>query len=127
MSADVIPITPRFDPGSSDAEHRYDGIVARLNRLIALRHRVRRDCAELERQFVDDDLRVASGSRRGHSLTRRGRRQRLELLLDKTAELGSLNAEWTRLNAELDRMNRALDDWTREHWGMGGSRGVDEG
>jgi len=121
MSADILHLTPRFDPGSPDAEHRYDGIVARLNRLIAVRHRARRECAELERQFVDDDLRVASGSRRGLPLTARGRRQRLDLLLDKTAELGALNAEWARLNTELERMNRALDDWTREHWGMGGT------
>ena len=119
MAAEVIPIRRRFDPTAPEAERRYDGVVARLNRLSALRARTRRECSELERQFVENDLKATSGPRRGEPLTPRGRRQRLALLLEKTVLLSEQDREWERLHTELDRMNRALDDWARENWGLG--------
>jgi len=120
MSAVVVSLTPRFDPTDPGAEARYDSVVSRLNRVSALRQQARRACAELERQFVEDDLVVRSGPRRGRPLTTAGRRQRLRALLERTATLRALEAERTRLLAELDAMNRALDAWAREHWGADG-------
>jgi len=117
MSAVILPFRPRFDPGSADAEPRYDGVVVRINRLTALRREARRDCARLEREFVENDLAVRSGPRRGQPLTRRGRRLRLDRLLERSAALRELDTELERLHAELDRMNRALDSWAREQWG----------
>jgi len=120
MSAEIVSLTPRFDPAAPGAERRYDDVVARINRLAALRARTRRECAELERQFVEDDLRVGSGTRRGQPLTARGRRQRLDRLLECTAALRGQEVESQRLRGELDRMNRALDAWARQQWGTGG-------
>lgn len=120
MSTVVVPLSPRFDPTEPGAEARYDGVVSRLNRVSALLRQARRACAELERQFVEDDLVVRSGARHGRPLTAAGRRRRLRALLERTATLEALDAERTRLLAELDAMNRALDAWAREHWGMDG-------
>lgn len=119
MTAQIVPLIPRFDPNGAGAERHYDGVVARLNRLAVLRRRDQRELAELERQFVDDDLRVATGARRGQPLTPRGRRQRLEQLLACAARLREQDREWDRLNAALDRMNRSLDLWARENLGLG--------
>jgi hypothetical protein len=119
MSAEILPFVPRFDPTAPGAERRYDGVVARINRVSARRRGLRRTSAELERQFVENDLVSRSGARRGRPLTSRGRRQRLDALLATRAELEALDREWEHLHAELERMNRALDAWAREHWGMG--------
>lgn len=119
MSAIVVPLIPRFDPAGPGAERHYDGVVARLNRLAALRRRSQREFAELERQFVDDELKVATGPRRGQPLTARGRKQRLEQLLECAAERRRQDEEWERLHEALDRMNRRLDLWARENLGLG--------
>jgi len=119
MSATVVQLIPRFDPNGPGAERHYDGVVARLNRLAALRRRSEREYAELERQFVDDELKVASGSRRGERLTPRGRKQRLEQLLECSATRKQQDEEWQHLNGLLDRMNRRLDLWARENLGLG--------
>lgn len=119
MSAEIIPLHPRFDPSTRSAERRYDGVVARINRLSAMRQRTRRECDALEQQFVENTLVATSGARRGKPLTARGRRQRLDQLLEKTALLCEQDREWDRLHAQIECMNTALDDWARENWGMG--------
>lgn len=119
MSAEVVPLRQRFDPSTPGAERRYDGVVSRINRLSALRARTRRECAELERQFVDDELVATSGPRRGRPLTARGRRQRLDQLLAKSASLVEQDREYERLRAQLEGMNRAIDAWACENWGLG--------
>jgi hypothetical protein len=119
MSAKIVPLIPRFDPNGHGAERHYDGVVARLNRLAVLRRRDQGEFAELERQFVDDDLKVATGPRRDQPLTARGRRQRLEQLLACAARRVEQDREWDRLNGALDRMNRSLDLWARENLGLG--------
>jgi hypothetical protein len=121
MSATIVPLIPRFDPAGPGAERHYDGVVARLNRLAVRRRRTEREFALLERQFVEDDLKVAAGPRRGSPLTARGRRQRLEQLLECAATRRQQDEEWERLHAALDSMNRHLDHWARENFGLGAS------
>jgi hypothetical protein len=120
MSAQIVPLRPHFDPSQPGAERHYDRVVSRINRLATLRARTRAQCTELERQFVEDELVSASGRRRGEPLTTRGRKKRLDLLLEKSMAIREHDAEWERLHAQLENMNRALDDWARENWGLGG-------
>lgn len=107
-----------FDPMSTEAEERYDTVVRRVNRVRARRTRVRREYEQLETQFVEGDLRVRSGPRRGQPLTASGRRRRLTRLVELGSELERLAAE-ERFSVEaLDRMNAALDRWARETYGQ---------
>jgi predicted nucleic acid-binding Zn-ribbon protein len=117
MSAEVILIQSRFDPATADAEATYDRVVARLARLRAQCRRLEHAYAELERQFVTNDLVVHSGPRRGKPLTAAGRRRRLDALLDLGHELKRAHAERDHVEAELAHMTEALEHWVRRTWG----------
>jgi hypothetical protein len=119
MGATVLPFRRRFDPLDPAAEARYDGVVERLNSLVARRRRGAGLVAELERQFVENDLVVAGGKRRGQPLTPEGRRRRLAQLLSLRDEQHRIDAEFARLHGELLSMNAELDAWARETYGMG--------
>ena len=106
-----------FDPVSHEAEEQYDAVVRRVNRLRARRTRARRELLRLEAQFLDNDLKVASGPRRGEPLSRVGRRRRLARLIEVGAELRRLRDEERFAVSTLDRMNAALERWARETYG----------
>lgn len=113
----VLELIRPFDPLGADAEKDYDEVVRRVNRIRGRRAVVTRELAELERQFVESDLIVRSGPRRGQPLTRNGRRRRLARLLELGAEYRQLNDQERFAVANLDRMNEALDRWARETYG----------
>ena len=113
----VLELIRPFDPLGANAEEDYDAVVRRLNRVRGRRTLVARERAELERQFIEADLTVRSGSRRGQPLTRNGRRRRLARLLELDTEARQLNVEERFAIANLDRMNEALDRWARETYG----------
>ncbi len=119
MSADIIPFRIRFDPLAPNAEAQYDRVVHRLNQLAASRHRNRKLCGELERQFVENDLTASTGSRRGKPLTTQGRRRRLSRLLVLNDRLTRIEDERQRLGEELEAMNEALESWARDTYGLG--------
>lgn len=106
-----------FDPTSSEAEAHYDAVVRRVNRVRAKRARNARERTELERQFVEGDLRVLDGARKGQPLSKPGRRKRLARLIDLGAEDLRLGAEELFAVKALDYMNTALDRWARETYG----------
>ncbi len=113
----VLELIRPFDPSGANAEEDYDAVVRRVNRVRSRRAVVARELADLERQFVENDLSVRSGARRGQPLTRNGRRRRLARLLDLGTEYSQLNHEERFAISDLDRMNEALDRWARETYG----------
>lgn len=115
--ARVIELIRPFDPTSEDAEDQYDNVVRRINRVRVRRARVERERDELVREFVDDDLQVRDGQRKGQPLSRQGRRRRLERLLDLDHETRHLRSEEQFSADALDRMNAELDRWARETYG----------
>ena len=116
MSAQVIVLRQPFDPAKPEAERLYDNIVAQINRVSAERERSRRICSELKRQFIEDDLRVASGPREGEPLKTRGRRERLNRLIEATELKREQDGEYERLCTRLEEMNQDLDEWARQYW-----------
>lgn len=113
----VRSLTRPFDPVAAEAEGHYDAVVRRVNRARARKLRLTKEMNRLTRQFVDDDLRVKSGPRRGQPLSPVGRRRRLTRLVDVGVELRQVEAEESFATADLERMNAALDAWARETWG----------
>jgi hypothetical protein len=113
----VLQLVRPFDPLTAEAESEYDVVVRRVNIVRRRRARVERELAELERQFVENDLIVRSGPQRGQPLSRNGRRRRLVRLLELGTEFRHLNDEEQFAIANLDRMNEALDRWARETYG----------
>ena len=113
----VRALFPPFDPTSAEAEDQYDTVVRRLNSARIERGKAARELDELSRQFVEGDLRVRSGPRRGQPLSRVGRRRRLERLLELGQEVRRLDGLEAFSRAALDRMNEALDRWARETYG----------
>ncbi|GEM_PF-3261712 len=107
-----------FDPVSAEAEDQYDAVVRRVNRVRARRTRLTRELERLERPFVDDELVVRSGPRRGQPLSAAGRKRRLARLVEVGAELRRVEEEERFAVACLDRMNRALDRWARDTYGV---------
>jgi len=118
MSGNIIDIRRPFDPDSKDAEDRYNHVASRINRLRGRRRRLDAERDELERQFVENDLVVASGRRKGLTLTRQGRRKRLERLLELDHVTRQLDGEERFLRGELARMNVALELWARKTYGF---------
>lgn len=116
-SSNVQELFRPFDPLSHDAEERYDTVVRRVNRVRARKTRFRRELARLEAQFLDNDLRVTTGPRRGEPLSRAGRRKRLARLVEVASELRQLREEERFAVSTLDRMNEALERWARETYG----------
>lgn len=113
----VLELIRPFDPMDADAEEDYDAVVRQLNGIRGRQALVSRQRAELERQFIEGDLHVRSGPRRGQALTRNGRRRRLARLLVLDAETCQLNDQERFAAANLDHMNEALDRWARETYG----------
>lgn len=113
----VLEMIRPFDLSSAEAEDQYDAVVRRLNRLRAQRARLGKEMTRLEAQFVDDDLMVQTGPRRGAPLSKGGRRRRLTRLVEVGAMLRQLDQEERFSAAALDRMNEALDRWARETYG----------
>ena len=116
-ASNVHELIRPFDPVSHDAEEQYDTVALRVNRVRARRARVRRELVRLEAQFLDNDLTVASGPRRGEPLSRAGRRRRLARLIEVGAELRRLHEEERFAVSILERMNAALERWARETYG----------
>ena len=114
----VLEMVRPFDPISPDAEDEYDAVVRRVNRVRARRTRLAREFERMERPFVEDDLRVQTGPRRGQPLSPMGRKRRLQRLVEIGAELRQAEDEEAFAVAALDRMNRALDRWARETYGV---------
>lgn len=115
--SNVLELIRPFDPLSPEAEEEYDRIVRRVNRIRANMARLRREHERLEKQFLDGDLLVSSGPRRGEPLSRVGRRRRLIRLVETGHTLRQLADEERFATAILDRMNKALDRWARETYG----------
>ena len=117
QEANVLELVRPFDPISQSAEDEYDAVVRRLNRVRARRTRLCREKECLERQFIEGDLRVQTGVRRGEPLSVVGRKRLLGRLIDVGAELRGVEDEERFANGALDRMNQALDRWARETYG----------
>lgn len=113
----VLEMIRPFDPTTADAEPRYDAVVRRINRIRARSNQLERERSELERQFVENDLRITSGPDRGKSLSKAGRRRRLVRLHDLECEARRLREEERFSTDALERMNQALDRWARETYG----------
>lgn len=75
---------------SADA---YDRIADRVNALLEKQMTLFPEYFELYDQFVDDDLLVKSGPRRGRRLTKQGRERRLKRLLALEVETHSMREE----------------------------------
>ena len=118
MSAVILPFRIRFDPLDPAAEAHYDRVVFRLNRRMTRQRQSVGLADEIERQFAENDLVVAGGSRRGQPLTIEGRRRRLAQLLSLRAEQRCLKDQIEQLEAELDSMNEQLDAWARDTYGL---------
>lgn len=110
----VVELIRPFDPLDAGAEDQYDDVVRRINRVRAERARLGLERDRLESQFVDDDLKVASGPRRGEPLSKSGRKKRLHRLIEVGAEINRLDEEERFSSNALERMNAALDRWARE-------------
>ena len=77
MTAQVIPLHP-----VEGLDEQLDRLAARHAAILDQQGRLFREQTELERQFVENDLRVRSGRRKGEPLSRMVRERRLERLLD---------------------------------------------
>jgi hypothetical protein len=119
MGAVILPFRRRFDPLDPASETRYDSVVDSLNRRAAERRRNVRLAREIERQFVENDLVVAGGKRRGQPLTAEGRRRRIAQLLSLHDEQHRIDAQLQRLGGELESMNTDLEAWARDTYGLG--------
>jgi len=117
QESNVKQLLQRFDPMSASAEDCYDAVVRRINRVRARRRNVEGEFAELERQFVDGDVMVQTGPRRGEPLSKRGRRTRLAKMLELGIEVRKLTSEERFSIQALDRMNEALDRWAKDTYG----------
>ena len=115
--APILELIRVFDPISPDAEAQYDGVVRRLSRARARSAVNARERETLEAQFLEGDLAVQSGPRRGQPLSLAGRRKRLNRLIELAVEAERLQAEERFSQRVLDRMNDALDRWARETYG----------
>ena len=113
----IVELNRPFDPLSTDAEERYDSVVRRLNRTRIRRAEIAGELAELERRFLENDLVVRSGPRRGQPLAPHERRECLDRMLDLGAIMRRLNDEESFAASSLARMNEALDRWARETYG----------
>jgi hypothetical protein len=120
MSAVVLPFRRRFDPLEPAAEARYDRVVDELNDLSNQRRRNALKAQGLERQFVENDLSVLGGKRRGQPLSPEGRRRRLAQLLSLHDEQSRIEAEFLRMQTVFESMNADLDAWARDTYGMQG-------
>jgi hypothetical protein len=95
INATVISLPVRSDEA-------YDRAADRVNMLMdgwTLRFH---EWRELHQQFIDDNLRVRSGPRRGRRLTKQGRRRRLDRLLKLEVEMSSMLEEETALRHRAD-------------------------
>jgi hypothetical protein len=110
----VVEMIRPFDPLEADAENHYDVVVRRLNRVRARRARLGKEMGRLETQFIENDLIVATGSRRGEPLSKSGRRRRLNRLIEIGSEIKQLDEQERFSSDALIRMNEALDRWARE-------------
>ena len=114
MSAAVLPFRRKFDPDSPEAEESYEHLVQRMNWLNTTLRSARLRYQELERQFVENDLKARAGNRRGQELTARGRRGRLEELFACKETLSQKELEYGLLRRELQAINRDLEQWAED-------------
>lgn len=112
-TSNVLKMIRPFDPLSAGAEDRYDAVALRLNRIRARRSRLDKQLAHLQGQFIENDLTIQSGPRRGEPLSKIGRRRQLDRLVQIRLELCRLDEQERFSVATLDRMNEALDRWAR--------------
>lgn len=103
MTAQIIPLHP-----IEDLDEQLDRLAARHAEVLDRLERLTREQLELERQFVELDLRVRSGTRRGQPLPRMGRERRLERLLD-------VHHQGLVLSDERHRLREAFVALKRRH------------
>lgn len=108
MPAKVIPLARRRDDAARWSET--DRLIERINAIRDELRSLRDEEAELARQFVELDLRVSSGPRKGEPLTRQGRARRLDRLLEVYRRTFDLMAEDSRLCAVLEQIDAASTD-----------------
>ena len=103
MSAQIIPLHP-----PEDLDEQLDRLAVRLDEVREQQHRLTREELELERQFVELDLRVRSGHREGEPLSFMGRVRRLERLLEVHHQGLVLLDEECRLREAHEALQRRL-------------------
>ena len=103
MTAQVVPLHP-----SGDLDEQLDRLAVRLDEVREQQQRLTREELELERQFVELDLRVRSGQREGEPLSSMGRGRRLERLLEVHHQGLVLHDEEHRLREAHEALQRRL-------------------
>ena len=116
-SSNVRSLIRPFDPESADAEARYDEVVLQVNRARLRRIATGRELAELERQFIDNDLDIETDGDVCRPLGRGERRRRLSRMLELNLLFVKIGNEERIAVAHLERMNNDLDRWAREAYG----------
>jgi len=111
MPAEVIPLHPRFNPLSEKDHRHYEELLRRVNFSDAVVCHLARNLAELERQFVEDDLVVSRGPRQGEPLDMEEREERLLELMRITVDHARAKQEHLKLIAQLGKIEQVIDDW----------------
>ena len=102
MPAELIPLHPRFNPLSEKDHRHYEELLRRMNFSDAVVRHLARNLAELERQFVENDLVVLRGPRKGEPLDMEGRE------LVSTVARMSAHAKGAIPEDEFERIGAAL-------------------
>ena len=68
----------------------------------------------VERQFVENDLRVRSGPRRGEPLDNEGRERRLLELMRLAVDHARAREDHSKLVIRLRKIERISDDWATQ-------------
>ena len=111
MPAELIPLHPRFNPLSEKDNRHYEELLRRMNFSDAVVRHLARNLAELERQFVENDLVVFRGPRKGEPLDMEGREQRLLELMRFTLDHSRAKQEHVKLIEQLGKIENVIDDW----------------
>ena len=111
MPAEVIALPPRFNPLSEKDHRHYEELLRRVNFSDAVVRHLARNLAELERQFVENDLLVRRGPRQGEPLDNEGRERRLLELMRLTVDYARAREEHSKLISRLRRIEKIIDDW----------------
>lgn len=111
MSALVLPLYPRLQAGSAEAEERFSRIIDGLRRVRIQSRIVTAQLEEFARQFVEDDQYEVAGPARGQALDRAGRRARL----DRMASLHAESLDYAEKERELLSLLARLEAATQPH------------
>jgi hypothetical protein len=111
MPAEVIALHPRFNPLSEKDHRHYEEMLRRVNFSDAVVRHLARNLAEIERQFVEDDLVVSEGPHEGQPLDMEGREERLLELMRLTLDHFHAREEHLKLIDQLKKIEKAIDAW----------------